>query len=65
MQGKIDLWYIGPYEILRKVGEVAYELAPPPQLAKVHNVFQVMLLRRYVFDPSHIPQHEPIQLVNS
>jgi hypothetical protein len=65
MQGKLDPRYIGPYEILRRVGEVAYELALPPQLAKVHNVFHVSQLRRYVFDPSHILQHEPIQLVES
>ncbi|XP_057548091.1 uncharacterized protein LOC130826526 [Amaranthus tricolor] len=45
--------------------EVAYELALPPLLAKVHNVFHVSQLRQYVFDPSHILQHEPIQLVES
>ena len=65
MQGKLDPRYIGPYEILRRVGEVAYELVLPPQLAKVHNVFHVSQLRRYVFDPSHVLQHEPIQLVES
>ena len=65
MQGKLDPRYIGPYEILRRVGEVAYELALPPQLAKVHNVFHVSQLRRYVFDPSHVLQYEPIQLVES
>lgn len=62
LKGKLSPRYIGPYEVLRRVGEVAYELALPPQLAKVHNVFHVSQLRKYVFDPSHILEQEPLQL---
>ncbi|MBM1124180.1 hypothetical protein JQN44_27260 [Klebsiella pneumoniae] len=36
------------------VGEVAYRLRLPPQLAKVHPVFHVSMLRKYVRDPSHV-----------
>ena len=43
--------------ILEHVGEVAYRLALSPSLARVHDVFHVSQLRRYVADPSHILDH--------
>lgn len=60
--GKLNPKYIGPFEILERVGEVAYRLALPPNLSKVHNVFHVSQLRPYVLDASHVLQHEPLQL---
>ncbi|GKV13463.1 hypothetical protein SLEP1_g24465 [Rubroshorea leprosula] len=57
-----DLEYIGPYPILERIGEVAYKLELPGNLAGVHNVFHVSLLRKYVPNPSHIINPEPIQL---
>ncbi|GKV11326.1 hypothetical protein SLEP1_g22590 [Rubroshorea leprosula] len=60
--GKLSLRYIGPYPILERIGEVAYRLELPGNLAGVHDVFHVSLLRRYVLDPSHIINPEPIQL---
>ena len=54
--------YIGPFEILSRVGEVAYSLALPPILSGVHNVFHVSMLRKYISDPSHVIEYEPIQL---
>ncbi|XP_070019864.1 uncharacterized protein [Nicotiana sylvestris] len=52
-KGKLSLRFIGPFEILRHVRGVAYELALPPSLAGVHLVFHVSMLRRYHSDPSH------------
>ena len=40
-RGKLSLRYIGPFEVLKRVGEVAYELALPPGLSGVHPVFHV------------------------
>ncbi|CAN6712966.1 unnamed protein product [Malus baccata var. baccata] len=51
---KLSPRYIGLYQIVERVGEIAYRLALPPELARVHNVFHVSMLRRYVSDPSHI-----------
>ncbi|XP_070054715.1 pentatricopeptide repeat-containing protein At4g21065-like [Nicotiana tomentosiformis] len=39
--------FIGPFEVLRRVGKVAYELALPPSLSGVHPIFYVSMLRRY------------------
>ena len=50
---KLSPRFIGPFEILEKVGPVAYRLALPPHLHKTHNVFHVSVLRHYVADESH------------
>ncbi|XP_074360224.1 uncharacterized protein LOC141700317 [Apium graveolens] len=59
-KGKLSPRYIGPFEILRRVGEVAYELALPPSFGHIHNIFHVSYLRNYIPDPSHIIDYEPI-----
>ncbi|KAL2250058.1 UNVERIFIED_CONTAM: hypothetical protein Sindi_2479500 [Sesamum indicum] len=57
-QGKLSPRYIGPYEILERVGPLAYRLALPTELSQIHDVFHVSMLRRYRSDPSHT-LHEP------
>ncbi|GJX61920.1 putative nucleotidyltransferase, ribonuclease H [Tanacetum coccineum] len=42
--GKLSPRFIGPFEILERIGEVSYRLALPPQLSHVHDVFHVSLL---------------------
>ena len=37
--GKLNPRFVGPFEILEKVGEVAYQIALPLVLSRVHNVF--------------------------
>ena len=44
----------GPFEILERVGTVAYRLALPPSLSGVHEVFHVSMLRKYTPDPAHV-----------
>ncbi|GFY91098.1 hypothetical protein Acr_07g0012940 [Actinidia rufa] len=51
---KLSPRFIGSFEILDRVGAVAYRLAFPPRLANVHNVFHVSMLRKYEPDPSHV-----------
>ena len=52
-QGKLSPRYIGPFEVLERVGAVAYRLPLPPSLSSVHEVFLVSMLRKYT----------PIQLI--
>ncbi|XP_050877958.1 uncharacterized protein LOC127081786 [Lathyrus oleraceus] len=42
--------YIGPYQIIERIGEVAYGLALPPSLPKMHDVFHVSRLRKFIPD---------------
>ena len=53
-KGKLSPRFIGPYEVLELIGPVAYRLALPLELAKLHDVFHVSMLRRYRSDESHI-----------
>ena len=54
--------YIGPFKIIGKVGNVAYRLELPSQLANVHPVFHVSMLHKYEQDPSHVIDHSDLIL---
>ncbi|XP_042426123.1 uncharacterized protein LOC122013986, partial [Zingiber officinale] len=60
LRGKLAPRYIGPFEILERIGAVAYRLALPPSLSGVHDVFHVSMLRRYVPDPTHVLADIPV-----
>ena len=53
-RGKLSPRYIGPFEVLERVGTVAYRLVLPPSLSSLHEVFHVSMLRKYTLDPTHI-----------
>ena len=53
-RGKLPSRFIGPFEILERIGVVAYRLALPPNMSGVHEVFHVSMLRKYSPDPSHV-----------
>ncbi|KAA3470516.1 DNA/RNA polymerases superfamily protein [Gossypium australe] len=53
-KGKLSTRFIGPYEIIERIGLVGYRLALPPELDKIHNVFHASMLRRYRSDPSQV-----------
>ncbi|XP_030478154.1 uncharacterized protein LOC115695211 [Cannabis sativa] len=61
-KGKVKPKFIGLFEILDKVGQVAYRLALPPTLAKTHNVFHISMLRKYVPDPTHVLKYSNLNL---
>ena len=61
-KGKLSPKFIGLYEMIEKVGPVAYRLALPLKLEKIHNVFHVSMLRRYRSDPLHVVSSETIAL---
>jgi hypothetical protein len=46
VRGKLTPRYIGPYRILKRIGDVAYKLKLPERLADVHNIFHISQLRK-------------------
>ncbi|KAL0534776.1 hypothetical protein IC582_029069 [Cucumis melo] len=61
-RGKLSPRFVGPFEILERIGPVAYRLALPPSLSTVHDVFHVSMLRKYVPDPSYVVDYEPLEI---
>ena len=53
-RGKLSPRFIGPFEILERVGTVSHRLALPPSMSRVHEVFHVSMLRRYTPDLAHV-----------
>ena len=61
-KGKLSPRFVGPFEILKRIGKVAYELALPPSLSSIHGVFYVSMLRKYISEPSHVLSYESLDL---
>lgn len=61
-KGKLSPCYIGPFEIRSRVGDLAYRPRIPPELAAMHDVFHVSMIRKYILDPSHVIDYEPLQI---
>ena len=61
-KGKLSPKFVGPFEILKRIGKVAYELALPSTLARVQNVFHISMLRKYIPDPSHVMNYEQLKI---
>lgn len=59
---KLNPKFIGPYQILQRVGAVAYRIALPPELSRLHDVFHVSQLRKYVHDLSHVIPRDEVQI---
>ena len=54
MNEKLSLRYVGPYEILQRVGKVEQELELLAELASVHPVFHVSMIKKWLGDPTSI-----------
>ncbi|XP_057954126.1 uncharacterized protein LOC131148444 [Malania oleifera] len=61
-KGKLSPRYIGSFEILERIGPVAYRVALPLTLSWVHNVFHVSVLRKYIPDPLHVISYESLEI---
>jgi hypothetical protein len=59
VKGKLSLCFIGPFKILKRLGEVAYQLELPNHLADVHDVFHVSQLKKCLRVPEEqLPMEE-------
>ena len=61
-RGKLNPCYIGPFEIVERTGPMAYRLDLPEEFSRVHNVFHISMLRKYIPDPSHALEALEIEL---
>jgi len=61
-RNKLDPQYLGSFEILVRIGLLAYRLVLPSEIEKIHNGFHVSQLRRHVSDPSHVLNYSSLQI---
>lgn len=64
-KGKISPWYIGPSKISKRIGNVAYNLELLQELAAIHLVFYISILKKCMGDPSLIIPTEDISIMDS
>jgi hypothetical protein len=62
VKGKLAPRYVGPFEITKICGPVAYRLQLPPQLAAIHNIFHVSQLRKCIKTPTKIIESQTIDI---
>ena len=62
VKSKLIPKFIGPFEVLDRVGAVAYRIAMPTSLSRVHDVFHISMLRKYVSDLTHVLSYEGLEL---
>ena len=61
-RAKLSPRYIGPNRIVERIRKVAYRMEFPPDLDRIHDVFHVSMLRRYIPDPSHVLTKQPVEI---
>ncbi|XP_028069602.1 uncharacterized protein LOC114272131 [Camellia sinensis] len=61
-KGKLSPHYIGSFQILERLGPVAYRVSLPPRTEQMHNVFHMSMLRGYLRDPFHMIDYHRIAL---
>ncbi|XP_010666675.1 uncharacterized protein LOC104883811 [Beta vulgaris subsp. vulgaris] len=64
-KGKLCAKYVASYEILQRIGKVAYKLALLMEFEKMHDVFHICQLKRYIPDKSHVLERKRIQIDRS
>ena len=61
-KGKLTPRYTGPFEVIKVVGKVAYQLRLPAQLSRLHDVFHVSMLRKCQSDTTSVVDLEDIEI---
>jgi hypothetical protein len=59
---KLSPRFVGPFKIVERKGPMAYRLALPDSLRRMHDVFHVSVLRHYISDPTHMIDMSSLQV---
>jgi hypothetical protein len=61
-KGKLSPRYIGPFEIIERIGSVAYRLKLPTELSGIHDVFHISNLKKCLVDESLAMPHQEVEI---
>jgi hypothetical protein len=59
---KLSPRFMGALDIVERKGPVAYRLALPNSLRRMHDVFHVSVFRHYISDPTHVIDMSSLQI---
>ena len=62
-KGKLAPWYIEPFEILQKIRNVSYKLDLPASMERIHPVFNVSMLRKFVSDLGKVLNEADVEIL--
>lgn len=62
MKGKLAPRFVRPYKISECIGKVAYRLALPVSINRMHNIFHMSLLHKYFRNLTHVLKVEEVEL---
>jgi hypothetical protein len=62
IKGKLAPRYVGPFEILKVCGPVAYRIRLPSQLAAIHDIFHISQLKKCIIVPAEIVEAPTIEI---
>jgi hypothetical protein len=60
--GKLSPRFVEPFEITQRAGRLAYRIALPSDLDGTHDVFHVLMLRKYIVNPDVIVDYELLEI---
>jgi hypothetical protein len=61
-KGKLRHRFVGLFEITQRVGRLAYMIALPQDLVRMHEIFHVSMLRKCIANPDVIVEYEPLEI---
>ncbi|CAN6445692.1 unnamed protein product [Victoria cruziana] len=61
-KGMLSSRYIGPFEIVKRIGPTAYKLALPPHLSQIYDVFHISMLNKYLPNPNKEIEYTEVQV---
>jgi hypothetical protein len=61
-KGKLSPKFVGPFEITQRVEKWLIGLPYPPDLVRMHDVFHVYMLRKYIANPDVIVEYELLEI---
>jgi len=61
-KAKLAPRFVGPFQIIKRIGSSAYRLALPSKLLGIHDVFHISMLKKCLLDPHQVISWENLQL---
>ena len=59
---KLSPRYVGQFKVIERISEIAHRLALLQTLSRLHDIFHMSMLKKYLHDPSHVLSYESLDV---